>query len=120
MKLIGVMAVVLALGTPAAVGANTAGRSGRTGVLHGVVSKSPACSKPQPCVPVPNAKIVFLRHGHPVAHTTSSDFGSYRIRLTAGRYGIRVWGYDGAQPVHVRVRRAQVKRVDITVGQPTA
>ena len=114
MKLIGVMAVVLALGTPAA-----AGTAGRTGVLHGVVSKSPACSRPQPCVPVPHARIVFLRHGHPVAHTTSSDFGSYRIRLTAGRYGIRVSGYNGTQPAQVRVRRAQVKRVDISVGQPS-
>jgi hypothetical protein len=91
----------------------------RTGVLHGVVTRGPSCSpeSASPCgEPVAGVTIVFLRHGHSVAQTTSAADGTYRIRLRGGmRYGITVRGHDRATPGTVRVRRGRVTRVDIAI-----
>jgi hypothetical protein len=90
-----------------------------TGVLHGVVTRgpiTPVCSTAQPCyAPVPGAKIVFLRNGRPVAHTTTRGDGSYRIRLAGGRYGIRLPGYRRWTPLRVLVQRGRAKRLDISI-----
>jgi hypothetical protein len=88
----------------------------QTGVLQGAVTRSPTCAKEQPCTSVPGVKLVFYRHGHPVAQTTSTEAGAYRIRLRAGRYGIRIPGRASVQPSRVRVLRGQVTRVNIEIG----
>jgi hypothetical protein len=64
---------------------------------------------------VPGARIVFLRNGRPVAHTTTRANGTYRIRLAAGRYAIRVRSGRRWTPTHVRVRRGRTTRLDIAI-----
>jgi hypothetical protein len=92
----------------------------RTGVLHGVVTRGPACPPGSaiPCgSPAAGVTIVFVRNGHPVAHTTSAADGTYRIRLRGGmRYGITARGYTHSTPDMIRVRRGHVTRVDIAIG----
>jgi hypothetical protein len=113
-------ALVFVLAVPVYAGAAVA----RTGVLRGVVTRGPACSPggAGPCgEPVAGVTIVFLRHGHPVAHTTSASDGTYRIRLRGGvRYGIRVRGHDHSTPGTVRVRRGRVTHVDIAIDTLTS
>lgn len=112
MRLLALVAVLLVVAAPARAGA--AGSS-RTGVLHGAVTRGAACTPGgPPCgQPVPGIKIVFLSHGRPVAHTTTIGDGTYRIRLRAGRYGIRLPGHTHVQPSHAQVVRGQVTRLDI-------
>ncbi|HEX4521845.1 MAG TPA: hypothetical protein VH063_19985 [Gaiellaceae bacterium] len=115
MRLAAFVALALAFVAPA-----VAGTAGSSGVLRGVVTRGPTCSKgrPRPCAPMPDVKLVFLRNGSPVARTTSGDLGTYRIRLSAGTYGIRLPGRRNWLPARARVRRGQVTRVDIAVGAP--
>jgi len=88
----------------------------QTGVLQGAVTRSPTCAKEQPCTVLPGVELVFYRHGRPVARTTSTDAGAYRIRLRAGRYGIRIPGRATVLTSRVRVLRGQVTRVNIELG----
>jgi Carboxypeptidase regulatory-like domain len=107
---------LLAFAVPTVAGAT--GRSRHTGVLHGVVTRGPACTPgiPQPCTdPIPDVKIVFLRQSQPVGQTTTTDAGTYRIRLQAGRYGIRLPGRDQWQPTQVRVLRGRTARLNIAI-----
>jgi len=108
-------ALVFVLAVPAYAGAALP----RTGVLHGLVTRGPACSpgSASPCgEPVAGVTIVFLGHGHSVAHTTSAADGTYRIRLRGGmRYGITVRDHDHSTPGTVRVRRGRVTQVDIAI-----
>jgi hypothetical protein len=107
---------LLAFATPMVAGA--AIQSSRTGVLHGVVTRGPACSpgSSQPCTdPIPGIKIVFLRHGYPVGRTTTTDAGTYRIRLQAGRYGIQLPGRNQWQPTQVRVLRGRTASLNIAI-----
>jgi hypothetical protein len=118
MRVIALVAVVFVLAVPAYAGTAVA----RTGVLHGVVTRGLACSsgRESPCgEPVPGVTIVFLRHGHSVAKTTSAADGTYRIRLRGMRYGIRVRGHAHSTPGTVRVWRGRVTRVDIAIDTPT-
>jgi hypothetical protein len=87
-----------------------------------VVTRGPACSPgtPQPCTePIPGVKIVFLRHGQPAGQTTTTDAGTYRIRLQAGLYGIRLPGRDQWQPTQARVQRGQTTRINIAIDALT-
>jgi len=112
---VALIAIVFVLAVPMYAGAAVP----RTGVLHGVVTRGPACSpgNTSPCgEPVAGVTILFLRHGHSVAHTTSAADGTYRIRLRGGMsYGITVHGHDHSTPDTVRVRRGRVTRVDIAI-----
>jgi hypothetical protein len=89
------------------------------GIVRGTVTRgplTPICSDAQPCYgPAVGVRLVFLRDGRPVAHTTARDDGAYRIRLTAGRYGIRVRGWRRWTPTHVRVRRGRVTHLDVAI-----
>jgi hypothetical protein len=109
------LALALALVLAAAAGAARTS----TGVVRGTVTRgpvTPVCSAAQPCyAPAGGAKIVFLRRGRPIAHTTTRADGSYRIRLAGGRYGIRVRRAFRWMPRQVLVRRRQVTRVDLVI-----
>ena len=111
------MALLVAFAAPA----SAAVLSNRTGVLHGTVTHGPACSPAQPPCgePVPGVKIVFLRHGQPVAQTTTTNVGTYRIRLHAGSYGVRLPGQNQWKPTQVRVLRGTTTRVNITIDSLT-
>jgi hypothetical protein len=114
MRLFALLALLLALAGSAS--ASTAAGIGHSGVLKGIVTRGPACSKTQlhPCsAPIPGVEIVFLRHGNPVARTTTDASGTYQMRLHAGRYGIQLPGRERSLPTHVRVRRTLVTRVNI-------
>jgi len=114
-KLVVLAALLLVLVVPVA---GAASRTSQRGVLYGVVTRGPACSKGElhPCVaPLPGVTIVFLRHGHAVAQTTTGGDGTYQIRLHTGRYGIRVPGHKRWAPVRVRVWRGQVTRTNIEI-----
>jgi len=107
---------VLAFVTSGVAGA--AANSRHTGVLHGVVTRGPGCSPgtTQPCAdPIAGVNIVFLQHGRAAGQTTTTDAGTYRIRLHAGRYGIRVPGRSEWQPNSVLVMRGQVTRINIEI-----
>lgn len=109
-------AALIGLTLAFAVAANAGTTHSRaTGVLLGTVTRSPACGREHPCTALPDVKIVFLRHGRPVAQTTTDDAGSYRIRLRAGRYGIRLPGSSRWLPSRVRVLRGQTMRVNIAI-----
>ena len=115
MRRVALVALVFALAVPAYAAAAGAAR---TGMLRGVVIRGPACSpgRASPCgEPVAGITIVFLRHGHSVAQTTSAADGTYRIRLPGARYRITVRGHDHSAPATVRVRRGHVMRVDISI-----
>src|SRR5262245_40273874 len=109
------VALVVGLAVPASAGAGVA----RTGVLHGVVTHGLPCSpgSAAPCgSPVAGVTIVFLRHGHAVAQTTSAADGTYRIKLRGGRrYGITVRGHARSTPSTALVRRGHVTKVDIAI-----
>jgi hypothetical protein len=109
------LAVVLAL---VFLSAASAART-PTSVVRGTVTRgpiTPVCSTAQPCdAPAAGAKIIFLRNGRPIAHTTTRVDGSYRIRLAGGRYGIRVRGAFRWTPTRVLVRRGRVTRLDIAI-----
>jgi hypothetical protein len=113
---VALVALVVALAVPVYADATVS----RTGVLHGVVTRGPACPPGGaiPCgSPVAGVTIVFVRNGHAVAHTTSAADGTYRIRLRGGmRYGITVRGHIHSTPGMARVRRGHVTRVDISIG----
>jgi hypothetical protein len=98
--------------------AAAAGRS-ETGLLHGTVTRgplTPVCSDARPCYgPAKDVRLIFLRHSRPVARTTTNSDGLYRIRLAAGRYGIRVRSGLRWTPTSVLVRRGSVIRVDISI-----
>ena len=90
-----------------------------TGVVRGTVRRgpiTPTCSDAQPCyAPAAGVKLVFLRNGRPIAHTTTGADGSYRIRLAAGRYAILVHGWRRWTPTHALVRRARVTHLDVAI-----
>jgi hypothetical protein len=114
-KLVVLAALLLVLAVPVA---GAAGRSSQRGVLYGVVTRGPACSKGElhPCLaPLSGVTIVFLRHGHAVAQATTGGDGTYQIRLHTGRYGIRVPGHKRWAPARVRVWTGQVTRANIAV-----
>lgn len=116
MKVLGLVALLLALGvTPAA---DATSRSRHRGVLYGVVTRGPACSgQLQPCgEPIPGVKIVFRRLGQPAAQATTNADGRYRIRLHAGRYRIQLPGRTQWQPSHARVLWGQTTRINIAIG----
>ena len=67
-------------------------------------SKSPASSETSTGVPVPDAKMSSC-HGRSRGASDDSDWRQLPDPVSRpGGTGSRVWGYDGAQPVHVRVR----------------
>lgn len=120
MRGVALVALVSVLAVPAGVDAATLAH--RTGVLHGVVTRGPACTpgNPLPCIPpVAGVKILFLRLGHLAAQTTTASNGTYRIRLRAGRYAIQLPGRGNWRPGHALVRRGQVTRIDIAFDVPT-
>jgi hypothetical protein len=106
--------LVLALGFAAPAATRTP-----TGIVRGTVTRGPVtpiCSEAQPCcVPATGVRLVFLRNGRPIAHTTTRIDGSCRIRLATGRYGIRVRGWRRWRPTHMIVRRGHVTRLDIAL-----
>ena len=107
-----VLALVLALGAPAA---SSTGASG----LRGVVMRgptSPVCRVDEPCeAPAANVVLVFSQAGRIVARTTTGPKGGYRIGLGPGRYVVttakRTIGV-GLTPRAVVVPRARIARVD--------
>lgn len=69
-----------------------------------------------PCAaPLPDIRIVFVRHSRPAAQTTTDAAGIYRIRLSAGRYAIRLPGHDRWRPTEVSVVRGRIAHVDIAI-----
>jgi hypothetical protein len=108
--------VALVLGLAASASAATAERTARAGVLKGVVTRGPVCSREHPCSALAGVKIVFVRNGHTVARTTTSAVGTYKIRLRAARYGIRLPGHSRWAPAYARVRAGQITRVNIAIG----
>jgi hypothetical protein len=106
--------LVLALGFATPAAARTP-----TGIVRGTVTRGPVtpiCSDAQACyVPAAGVRLVFLRNGRPIAHTTTRTDGSYRIHLATGRYGIRVRGWRHWTPTHLLVRRAHVTHLDIAI-----
>lgn len=120
MRHVAVVALLFALAAPA--GAVAASRQSQTGVIQGIVTRGPSCSKQQlhPCSPpLPDVRIVFLRQGHVVAETSTNADGTYRIRLHAGLYAIRLPGRDRWQPTRVDVLGGRVTRVDIAIDSLT-
>lgn len=115
MRGIALVALVCVLAAPVYADAAVA----RNGVLHGVVTRGLPCSPGTAIVcgtPVAGATIVFLRHGQPVAQTTTASDGTYRIRLRGGvTYGITVRGHSHSAPSTARVRRGHVTKVDIAI-----
>ena len=100
----------------AGAAASTRRTTRHTGVLRGAVTRGPSCSGTDLCSePLPGIRILFVRDGRTVKQTTSGADGIYRVRLRAGRYGVRVPGHQRWQPSGVRVLRGQVSRVDISI-----
>lgn len=115
MKLLALVALLLALSvTPTA---DATSRSRHSGVLYGLVTRGPACTgQPAPCgEPVPGVKIVFLRLGHPVGQATTTNAGTYRVRLRAGNYGIRLPGRSQWEPTRTRVWPGRMTRINIAI-----
>ena len=120
MRHVAVVALFLAVAAPA--GASTASRTSQTGVVQGLVTRGPGCSKQQlhPCLsPLPGVRIVFLRRGRAVGETSTNADGGYRIRLSVGLYAIRLPGRDRWQPTRVDVLGGRVMRLDIAIGTLT-
>jgi hypothetical protein len=67
--------------------------------LYGTVTRSPTspvCAAERPCsAPVAGAILQALRGQTIVAHTKTGRKGRYRLRLSPGRYAIRVVGLRG-------------------------
>jgi hypothetical protein len=106
--------LVLALAFAAPAAARTP-----TGVVRGTVMRgpiTPTCSDAQPCyAAAAGVKLVFLRNGRPIAHTTTGADGLYRIRLASGRYGIRVRGWRRWTPTHVLIRRERITHLNVAI-----
>ena len=113
-RLAALAVVVVVLAGTGAAGA-AAIRSG----IYGTVTRgpvTPVCSDAVPCdSPAAGVRIVFVRNGRAVAGATTGADGSYRIRLAPGRYRLRVRGYRRWTPVRVLVRRAVMRRVDVSI-----
>ncbi|HKB93089.1 MAG TPA: hypothetical protein VKC62_02485 [Gaiellaceae bacterium] len=96
-----------------------AGGATRTGVLYGTVTRgpvTPVCAEAEPCyLPAARTAIAFLRNGRVAARTRTRADGTYRIRLAAGRYTIRVGGGRRWSPPAALVRRGRTARVDISI-----
>ena len=117
MRHVAVVALFLALAAPAS--ASTANQASQTGVVQGIVTRGPSCSKQElhPCSPpLSGVRIVFLRQGHAVAATSTNADGTYRLRLRAGLYAIQLPGRDHWQPTRVDVMGGRITRLDIVVG----
>ena len=76
----------------------------------------PVCAEAEPCyLPAARTAIAFLRNGRVAARTRTRADGTYRIRLAAGRYTIRVGGGRRWSPPAALVRRGRTARVDISI-----
>lgn len=106
--------LVLAFGFAAPTAARTP-----TGIVRGTVTRGPVtpiCSDAQPCsVPASGVMIVFLRGGRAIARATTRADGSYRLRLAAGRYAIRLRGWRHWTRTHLLVRGGRVTRLDVAI-----
>jgi Carboxypeptidase regulatory-like domain len=98
--------------------AGTAAAAKRSGVLSGFVLSAPAtpvCMPLVPCVrPAPGVVLTFRRADVVRARVTTGANGSYRVRLVAGTYAVKVTRPVGAgmlRPTSVTISVGQVKRV---------
>jgi hypothetical protein len=78
----------------AACGAATGSAQRPATGLHGLVTRgplSPVCGTGRPCEgPAPDLRLVFSQDGVDAGSTTTRADGTYRIRLRAGTYSVRV------------------------------
>ena len=100
-----ILVTIAAVFSLTACGAQSSASADSSG-LFGVVLVRPAtptCHRGMPCSkPAPGVKLVFLRDGRRVASATTNKRGRYRIRLSHGRYAVRV-GARALKPAMVSV-----------------
>lgn len=110
---------LLAALAAAAPGSGSFGRAARSG-LYGNVTMGPlmpVCREGVPCDgPARHERLLFVRNRHVVARTRTSQTGTYRISLPAGRYTIRSKiGFGVVKPPSITVPRGRFRRVDLSL-----
>jgi hypothetical protein len=113
----GVLAALLLL-----AGTGTATGGTRSAVLRGTVLVAPAepvCMPRIPCMrPAADVVLAFSRGGVVRARATTAADGTYRVRLAAGTYAVRVIRPAGVRrlsPASVRLAAGELKRVTFYV-----
>jgi hypothetical protein len=100
----------------------TAGGGALSSGLQGVVMRgpvTPVCMVGVPCSrPAAGLVLAFRRGGNNRANVTTAKNGTYRVRLAAGTYGVRVTHPSTTRPIKpasVTVDAGRIKRVNFYI-----
>ncbi|HJU36420.1 MAG TPA: carboxypeptidase-like regulatory domain-containing protein [Gaiellaceae bacterium] len=110
------LVVIAILALAPGISSASAPRSG----AHGSVRRGPTqptCQIGTPCTaPAAGVRLTFSR-GKVVRHVRTNKRGRYSIRLSPGRYAVRVSGAPfGYSPRKVTVRSGQMSKLDIRIA----